>query len=72
MMFAIVLAGDVFNARKEVRVTGSLRRFEIALRGREANGAFSKDAAMRGGYLAAAGIVGHTPVVGGAERSQRV
>lgn len=66
----IVGAGDALDAREEVSVGGDRGRFKIALRRSEADGAFSENAAMRGGHLAAAGIVGHSPVMDRAEGSE--
>lgn len=71
MMIAIVLAGDAFDVRQKLRVGGRLTRFEIALRWRKTNGAFSEDTAMRWRYFATAGVVGHAPVMDRAEGSQR-
>ena len=72
VMIAIELAGDAFDAREEVFLAKCLSSFEIALRRSEADGAFSKDTAMRGGHFAATGVVGHSPVVYRAEGSKRV
>ena|SRR5450631_3234859 len=70
MMVAIVLAADAFDAREKVFLA-TCSQFEIAVRGRKVNGAFSEDTAMRRRYFAAAGVVGHSPVMDRAEGSQR-
>jgi len=71
VVMAIVLAGNAFDVREKARVDGRFSRFEIALRWRKANGAFPKNTAMRRRYFAAAGVVGHSPVMDRAEDSQR-